>query len=119
MKKTFFSILALAIPMALSSLDAGGKVPSVFPEDCWGVYTWGSWGPNDVNRRIFLGLLTKAMKGTHIYSQHASMRVSRQIVIQIDDPAPMYVDGEMFAYPEDNIQQVTVTSLPKAIQLLA
>ena len=51
MKKTFFSILALAIPMALSSLDAGGKVPSVFPEDCWGVYTWGSWGPNDVNRR--------------------------------------------------------------------
>ena len=73
---------------------------------------------NDVNRRIFLGLLTKAMKGTHIYSQHASMRVSRQIVIQIDDPAPMYVDGEMFAYPEDNIQQVTVTSLPKAIQLL-
>lgn len=74
---------------------------------------------NDVSRNILIGLLGKAMKGTHIHSEHASMRVNRQITVQIDDPAPMYVDGEMFGYPEDFVRQVTVTSLPKAIQLLS
>ncbi|MBE2224143.1 MAG: hypothetical protein IAF02_21565, partial [Anaerolineae bacterium] len=73
---------------------------------------------DDINRRIFLGLLTKAMKGTHIDSPHATMRVNQQIVIHMDESAPMYVDGEMFAYPEDTIREVTITSLPKALQLL-
>ena len=28
------------------------------------------------------------------------------------------VDGEMFAYPRDNVRQVTITSLPAAIQVM-
>lgn len=73
----------------------------------------------DMSRLTALSLLGKAIKGTHIHSPHVAMRANRQIVIQLDDPAPMYVDGEMFGYPEDFIRKVTVTSLPKAIRLLA
>ena len=74
---------------------------------------------NDINRLTALNMLTMGIKGTHIHSPHASMRVNKQIVIDIDDFAPIYVDGEMFAYPEDGIRKVTITSLPQAIQLLA
>ncbi len=73
---------------------------------------------NDVSRLTLISLLGKAMKGTHIHSEHCAMRQNRQITIQMDDPAPMYVDGEMFAYPEDFVRQITVTSVPKAIRLL-
>jgi diacylglycerol kinase (ATP) len=73
----------------------------------------------DINRRTLLGLLSSAVKGTHIHSEHASMRVNKKIVIDLDDTAPMYVDGEMFVYPEDHIHHITITSVPKAIQLLA
>jgi diacylglycerol kinase family enzyme len=72
-----------------------------------------------MSRLTALSLLGKAVKGTHIHSPHVSMRVNQKIVIQLDDPAPMYVDGEMFGYPQDFIREVTVTSLPQAIQLLA
>ncbi|PID85122.1 MAG: hypothetical protein CSB13_09710 [Chloroflexi bacterium] len=74
---------------------------------------------HDISRRILISLFGKAVKGTHIHSEHCVMRQNRQITIQIKDPAPMYVDGEMFAYPEDFIRQITLTSVPKAIQLLA
>jgi len=72
----------------------------------------------DMSRLTAISLLGKAIKGSHIHSPHVSMRASRVIVINIDDPAPIYVDGEMFAYPEDFIRAVTITSLPKAIRLL-
>lgn len=74
---------------------------------------------DDISRRTLLSMLTKAMKGTHIHNKHASMRVNSQIVVHLDDLAPMYVDGEMFAYPEDNIRQITITCLPQGIQLVA
>lgn len=74
---------------------------------------------NDVSRLTVLRMLNDAVKGTHIHSKHASMRVNQKIVIELDEPAPMYVDGEMYAYPENKIERVTITSLPKAIQLLA
>ena len=31
---------------------------------------------------------------------------------------PIYVDGEMFAYPRDNVHEVTLTSLPGAVQVM-
>jgi hypothetical protein len=53
MKKTFLTMLALAGALALPKLSAGEHPPSVFPEDCWGVYTWGSWKPKEVNRQTY------------------------------------------------------------------
>lgn len=73
----------------------------------------------DMSRLTAISLLGKAIKGSHIHSPHVSMRANREIAINIDDPAPIYVDGEMFAYPEDFVRAVTITSLQKAIQLLA
>ena len=41
-KELFISLLALAGSLVLPSLYAEGNKPSVFPENCWGVYSWGS-----------------------------------------------------------------------------
>lgn len=74
---------------------------------------------NPVSRMTLISMLNRAIKGTHITHKDVAMRVNRQIIVSLDDLAPMYVDGEMFAYPEDGIRRVTITSLPQAIQLLA
>ncbi len=73
---------------------------------------------NPVSRLTFISMLNRAIKGTHITHKDVAMRVNQQIIVSLDDLAPMYVDGEMFAYPEDGVRRVTITSLPQAIPLL-
>ncbi len=72
---------------------------------------------NPIGRLTMLQMLSQAVKGTHIHSRHVTMRQSRHITIQLRDPAPVHVDGEMFAYPEDNVRQLTITSLPAALSI--
>ena len=73
---------------------------------------------NPIGRLTMLYMLTRVMKGTHVTSRHVTMRQSRQITAWSSSPMPIYVDGEMFAYPRDNVHQVTVTSLPAAVQVM-
>ena len=73
---------------------------------------------NPIGRLTMLQMLSQAIKGTHIHSRHVTMRQSRQITIRLKDSAPIHVDGEMFAYPEDNIRQVTITSIPAALEVV-
>ena len=74
---------------------------------------------NPVSRPTMLYMLNQAIKGTHITSRHVTMRQSKQIIVKSKTPMPIHVDGEMFAYPEDNVRQVTITSLPSAIEVIA
>lgn len=71
-----------------------------------------------IGRLKMLQMLNSAMKGTHITSRHVTMRQSKHITIKSSQPMPIHLDGEMFAYPRDNVRQVTVTSLPAAVQLM-
>lgn len=73
---------------------------------------------NPVSRPTMLRMLLKVMKGTHITSSHVTMRQNQKITIKSDAPLPIHVDGEMFAYPKDNVRQITVTSLPAAIEVV-
>lgn len=73
---------------------------------------------NPVSRMTMLYMLTRVMKGTHVTSPHVTMRQNRQITVRSATPMPIYLDGEMFAYPRDNVRQVTMTSLPAAIEVL-
>jgi diacylglycerol kinase (ATP) len=73
---------------------------------------------NPVSRITMLYMLTRVMKGTHVTSRHVTMRQNRQIVVRSSSPMPLYLDGEMFAYPRDNVRQITVTSLPAAIEVI-
>lgn len=72
-----------------------------------------------VGRLTMLMMLLRVMKGTHVNHPVVTMRQSRRITITADRPLPIHVDGEVFAYPKDNVRQVTVTSLPAAIQVIA
>ncbi|MBP6471727.1 MAG: diacylglycerol kinase family lipid kinase [Chloroflexi bacterium] len=73
---------------------------------------------NPVGRLIMLQMLLQAVKGTHIYSRHVTMRRSQQITIRLVEPAPIHIDGEMFAFTEDKLRQVTITSMPAAIEVV-
>lgn len=73
---------------------------------------------NPIGRLTMLGMLTQAIKGTHVNSRHVTMRQNRRIVVHSDAPMPIHVDGEMFAYPKDNVRHVTMTSLPAAIDVV-
>jgi hypothetical protein len=33
-------------------------------------------------------------------------------------PLPIHTDGEIFAYPRDDVRRVTITSLPQAINVI-
>ena len=73
---------------------------------------------NPIGRLTMLQMLAQAMKGTHIHSRHVTMRRSQHITIRLVDPAPIHIDGELFAVTEDKIRQVTITSMPAAIEVV-
>ncbi|MCZ2115079.1 MAG: diacylglycerol kinase family lipid kinase [Anaerolineae bacterium] len=73
---------------------------------------------NPISRLQMLQMLSSAMKGTHVASRHVTMRQSKKITVKSSMPMPIHLDGEMFAYPRDDIRQVTITSLPAAIQVM-
>jgi YegS/Rv2252/BmrU family lipid kinase len=73
---------------------------------------------NPVSRLTMLNMLTKVMKGSHVTSRHVTMRQNRHITVKSNTPLPIQIDGEMFAYPRDNVRQVDIVALPAAIQVI-
>ncbi len=71
-----------------------------------------------VGRIMMLLMLLRVMKGTHVSHKAVTIRQNRHIVVTSDRPMPIHADGEIFAYPKDNVRQVTVTSLPAAIEII-
>ncbi|MCP4428119.1 MAG: diacylglycerol kinase family lipid kinase [Chloroflexi bacterium] len=71
-----------------------------------------------ISRPHMIYLLVKSLKGRHVTSRYVTMRQNRRIVLKADIPVSIHVDGEMFAYPQDNVRQVTVTSVPKALRVV-
>lgn len=73
---------------------------------------------NPVGRLTMLNMLTRVMKGTHVTSPHVTMRQNRAITVRSNSPMPIHLDGEMFAYPRDNVRQVSVAIIPAALQIM-
>ncbi|WP_420628603.1 diacylglycerol/lipid kinase family protein [Candidatus Leptofilum sp.] len=73
---------------------------------------------NKMGRLSMISLLLKVFSGSHVHSKLVTMRQSKQIRVRADRPLPIHTDGEMFAYPQDNVREVTVTSLPAAIEVI-
>ena len=73
---------------------------------------------NPVGRLTMLAMLTRVMKGTHVTSRHVTMRRNHTITARSSSPMPIYVDGEMFAYPRDGVHEVTITSVPAAVEVM-
>jgi len=72
---------------------------------------------NPIGRATMMRLLPEAMKGSHITSQHVVMRRNQRIEIESNMALPIHADGEIFAYHEDNVRQLTITSLPAALTI--
>ncbi|MEZ4518639.1 MAG: hypothetical protein R3C44_18075 [Chloroflexota bacterium] len=73
---------------------------------------------NVVGRTTMLSMLLRVINGTHTTSEHVTMRQNRRLDVVSSAPMPIHVDGEMLAYPEDNIRHVTVTCLPGALRII-
>ncbi len=71
------------------------------------------------NRAVYVNLLLKGIKGNHINAKQVTMRKSKRIILQSDQPLPIHIDGEVFAFPADNIRRVTLEVLPGALQVIA
>ena len=63
-------------------------------------------------------MLPKVMRGTHVTSRHVSMRRSHYLDVRSDSALPIHVDGEIFAYHEDNVRRVTAASIPQALAVM-
>ena len=73
---------------------------------------------NKMGRLSMIGLLLKVFNGSHVHSKRITMRQNMQIRVRADRPMPIHTDGEVFAYPQDNVREVTITSLPAAIEVI-
>jgi YegS/Rv2252/BmrU family lipid kinase len=73
---------------------------------------------NPVGRLTMLWMLPKVMRGTHVKSKHVTMRRNRYIDIRSNLPLPVHVDGEIFAYHEDNVRRLTITSIPSSLTVI-
>lgn len=71
-----------------------------------------------VNRATMIYMLARVVNGTHITSRYVTMRQNRRLSVRSDLPLPIHIDGEMFAYPEDNVHAVTIRSVPLALEVI-
>jgi YegS/Rv2252/BmrU family lipid kinase len=65
-----------------------------------------------------LSLLPSLMKGTHGKSHLVTMRRHKTITLTSDMPLPIHTDGELYAHPDDNVRQLTITTLPNALSII-
>jgi diacylglycerol kinase (ATP) len=71
-----------------------------------------------VSRLTMLAMLPRVMKGTHVTSPHVRMRRNRAISIESEVPLPIHIDGEVFAFPADEVHRLTVTSAPGYMRVM-
>lgn len=73
---------------------------------------------NPVSRFTMIRMLLSVMNGTHTTTKYVTMRQSRRIDVRSSAALPIHVDGEMLAYPEDDVRHVTVTCRPLAMRVV-
>jgi diacylglycerol kinase (ATP) len=73
---------------------------------------------NPVGRLTMLWMLPKVMRGAHVKSKHVTMRKNNYIDISSNLALPIHVDGEIYAYPADNVRRLTVSCIPSALEVL-
>jgi YegS/Rv2252/BmrU family lipid kinase len=71
-----------------------------------------------MSRLMALFLLSSAVHGTHIQKSQVTMRQNQQIEISSGEPLPVHIDGEVFAFPHDNVHRLTISSVPDAIEVM-
>jgi YegS/Rv2252/BmrU family lipid kinase len=71
-----------------------------------------------MNRLRALILLNSAVQGTHVQKSEVTMRQSKHIELSCSRPLPIHIDGEVFAYPQDDVHRMTISSLPAAIEVI-
>ena len=72
-----------------------------------------------LSRLRAFSLITAAMQGTHVDTPYVTMRQNKEIIVHSQEGMPIQVDGEIYAYPEDEVRHLVITSLPEALLVFA
>jgi YegS/Rv2252/BmrU family lipid kinase len=106
----------LMLPIGVGPRAGGGFLltPEATHFDDW----LDSCTVDPIPRLTMLRVLLKVMKGRHTNLSFLKMRRSKYINVKSEQPLPIHVDGEIFAYPEDQIFRVTISSLPNALTVV-
>jgi diacylglycerol kinase family enzyme len=72
-----------------------------------------------LSRLRAFSLITAAMEGTHVDTPYVTMRQNKEIIVHSQEGMPIQVDGEIYAYPEDEVRHLVITSLPEALRVFA
>lgn len=73
---------------------------------------------NPIPRSTMLRMLPEVMRGSHVTSPHVTMRRSVDITVLSDMPLPIHIDGEIFAYPDDDVREIKIITIPNALEIL-
>ncbi len=73
---------------------------------------------NPISRLRMLQLMPKTFNGSHVSADCLTIRRNHRLVIQSQTPMPIHIDGEVFAYLQDEVRRVTLTSLPGAMKVI-
>jgi diacylglycerol kinase (ATP) len=71
-----------------------------------------------VGRATMLRMMPQAMKGTHITSKIVQMRRSQTIALRADMALPVHIDGEIFATEADDVRELSIRTLPGALNVI-
>jgi diacylglycerol kinase (ATP) len=71
-----------------------------------------------VGRATMLRMMPRVMKGTHITSKIVQMRRNKTITLRADMPLPVHIDGEIFATEADNVRELSIRTLPRALKII-
>lgn len=106
----------LLLAMGLGARVGGGfrLTPNARHDDGW----LDSCLIGPVGRLTMLRMLTQVMQGTHVTHRAVRMFRSQHINVIADRALPVHVDGEIFAYPRNNVRRLSLTILPQALQLM-
>lgn len=111
-------VVQRALFLALGNGPRGGGGFLMVPDAKFDDGMLDSCLANAVGRVTMLSMLTRVMKGTHVTSPHVTIRRNRRFAIKSDLPMPIHLDGEMFAYPRDNVHEVTISTLAAALDVM-
>lgn len=71
-----------------------------------------------ISRLRMLQLMPKTFNGSHVSANCLTIRKSHRLVIHSQTPMPIHIDGEVYAYPQDKVHHVTLTSLAGAMKVI-
>jgi YegS/Rv2252/BmrU family lipid kinase len=106
----------LLVALCNGRREGGGFIiaPEAVPDDGILNYTTVGW----LSRAKMFRMIPEFMRGTHERFKEVNLGQFRELELEADHPLLIHTDGEIFANATNNVRELTVKVIPKAIRLI-